>query len=216
MSETDESVNVGFAQRRRRRSLILAGVILLVAGVAAWQYYDSRYPSWYEEVELPGGRKVTVEQKREYQPGYGTHQTWLTFRLPEAGRTVTWNEKLYPVMLGVAESKVFVVGRPRGGQQYQTYVYPRYMYVAFELQGQEFVRIPFLSVPEALRLRENVRWCFPGGEDKRVFDLRANPAWCDDMDPKWPTPQIVDLRIRIAESLSWAGIYTSGRQPVSE
>lgn len=91
---------------------IAAAVIL--AWTAHW-LYSSRYPSWHEEVQLPDGRKVTVEQKREYQPGYGTHQTWLTFEVHETGRSVTWNEKLYPVMLGVAGGKVYVVGRPRGG-----------------------------------------------------------------------------------------------------
>lgn len=201
---------------RTRNFLIGAVAALAVTAWTANWLYSGRYPSWKETVVLTDGRKVNITQKREYQPGYGTHQTWLTFDLPESGGSVTWNEKLYPVMLAAAEGKVYVVGRPRGGQQYETYVYPRYMYVAFELRGKEFVRIPFLTVPEALRLRENVRWCFPGGEDKRVFDLRVNPAWCDDMDPKWPTPQIVDLRIRIAESFSWAGIYTSGRQPVTE
>lgn len=201
--------------RVRNRLIVVFVVIALLAWTAHWLYFG-RYPSWDETVQLPDGRKISVTQKREYQPGYGTHQTWLTFELPESGGRVTWNEKLYPVMLGVADGKVYVVGRPRGGQQYETYVYPRYMYVAFQLRDQKFVRIPFLSVPEPLRVKENVRWCFPGGEDKRVFEFRAKPAWCNDMDPKWPTPQVVDLTIRSAESLSWAGTYGGNRQPVTD
>lgn len=201
---------------RTRNRLIGAGLALaLIAWTANW-LYASRYPSWKETVVLADGRKVTVTQKREYQPGYGTHQTWLTFDLPESAGTVTWNEKLYPVMLEAAGGKVYVVGRPRGGEQYQTYVFPRYMYVAFQLRGDKFERIPFLSVPESLRFKENVRWCFPGGEDKRVFDFRKSPAWCDDMDANWPTPQIVDLSIRIAESLVWARTSTGSRLPVTD
>ena len=147
-----------------------------------------------------------VKQKRDFQPGYGTHQTWLRFELPEIQGPITWNEKLYPVMLGVESSRVYVVGRPRGFQQTQTYLNPKYMYVAFVLHDGQFRRIPFLSLPEHLRMYENVRWCFPGGADERVLELREVPNWCDDMDPKWPTPKVVDLRIRQAEAKSWASI----------
>ena len=199
-----------------RNRLIGTGLALaLIAWTANWLYF-SRFPSWKETVVLADGRKVTVTQKREYQPGYGTHQTWLTFELTETGGSVTWNEKLYPVMLGAAGGNVYVVGRPRGSQQYETYVAPRYMYVAFQLRGKRFERVPYLSVPEPLRLKENVRWCFPGGEDKRVFEFRQLPAWCDDMDPKWPTPQIVDLNIRIAESLSWSSGQGGTRLPITD
>jgi hypothetical protein len=191
--------------RIRNRFLAIAVGVVLTGWTGHWLYF-SRYPSWNESVQLPDGRTVTVTQKREYQPGYGTHQSWLTFELPEVGVAITWNEKLYPVMLGAAGGKVYVVGRPRGFEQIGTYQNPKYMYVAFEWRGDKFERIPFLSVPESLRVKENVRWCFPGGEDKRVFDFRTNPAWCDDMDPKWPTPKIVDLNIRASEAMSWAAI----------
>jgi hypothetical protein len=106
----------------------------------------------------------------------------------------------------VVDSKVYVVGRPRGFAYINDYLNPKYMYVAFELRDSKFERIPFLSVPEKLRIKENVRWCFPGGHDRRILELRTQPAWCDDLDPKWPTPQIVDLNIRAREALSWAAI----------
>lgn len=183
---------------------VLFGLALLVW--AAYAYYASRYPHWKERVQLSDGRTVTVTQRRDFQPGYGTHQTWLRFELPESQGLVTWNEKLYPVMLGADAGKVYVVGRTRGYQQIQTHLNPRYMYIAFELKKGKFIRIPFLSVPKKLRLIENVRWCFPGGADERVLEWRGRPSWCDDMDPKWPTPQVVDLEIREAEAISWASI----------
>ena len=191
--------------KSRRRNNLLGSVtaLALIAWTANW-LYSARYPSWKETVVLTDGRKVTVTQKRDYQGSYGSHQSWLRFELPETKGEVTWNEKLYPVMLGVANEKVYVVGRPRGFAYIGDYQRPRYMYVAYELRASKFERIPFLTVPEQLRIRETVRWCFPGGHDSRILDLRTKPEWCDDMEPKWPTPQIVDLSIRAAEAKSWA------------
>jgi hypothetical protein len=189
---------------RLQKRLVFIAVLLLLAAWIAYTLYASRYPQWKETVQLPDGRTITVTQKRDYQGSYGSHQSWLRFELPETKGEVTWNEKLYPVMLGVANEKVYVVGRPRGFAYISDYRRPKFMYVAFQLNGDKFERIPFLSVPEPLRIKENVRWCFPGGHDRRILELRVQPAWCDDMDPKWPTPQIVDLNIRAAEAKSWA------------
>jgi hypothetical protein len=181
-------------------------LLLLLATWITYTLHTNRFPQWKETVQLPDGRTITVTQKRDYQGSYGSHQSWLTFEMPETKGEVTWNEKLYPVMLGVANGKVYVVGRPRGFAYINDYLNPRYMYVAFELRDSKFERIAFMAVPESLRIKENVRWCFPGGHDRRILELRSNPAWCDDLDPKWPTPQIVDLNIRAAEALSWAAI----------
>jgi hypothetical protein len=185
-----------------KAALILAAII--VVAWLAYTVYASRYPQWKEDVQLPDGRTITVTQKRDYQGSYGSHQSWLTFELPETKGQVTWNEKLYPVMLGVADGKVYVVGRPRGDNYIRDYRRPKYMYVAFELRNSKFERIAFMALPEPLRIKENVRWCFPGGHDRRILKLRTQPAWCDDLDPKWPTPQIVDLNIRAAEAKDWA------------
>jgi hypothetical protein len=211
----ESSVDVLRAVKRRRIAL----TVLLFAALMAWMahyLHFNRYPSWQETVRLPDGRTITVTQKREYHPGYGTHQSWLTFELQETGGKVTWNQHLFPTMVGVDAGRVYVIGRPHGGRQYSGYFAPKYMYVAFVLEQGRFERIPFLSVPEHLRQIENVRWCFPGGRDERVFEKRQKTAWCDDLDPAWPTPQRVDLNLRMAESKSWTRTTVGEGAPLSE
>jgi hypothetical protein len=61
---------VGILQRNRWR-FILVSVLLLIGVTVALQYYDSRYPSWYEDVRLSDGRIIVVHQKREYYDDYG-------------------------------------------------------------------------------------------------------------------------------------------------
>ena len=190
----------------KKKPRVVLACLGLIALAAAWQY-SIRNPSWDESVLLSDGRQVRIHQQREYQPGYGTHKSALTFKAPNTNDLVTWNETLYPVILDELQGKVYLIGRPRGSQQYETYGYPRYMYVAFMLDNGKFQRIPFLSVPDQLRRKENIRWCFPGGSDDRVLQPRQSPAWCDDMDPSWPTPQVVDLKVRAAESQSWVRGY---------
>ena len=199
----------------RKRLLIAGAAILSIAGLS-YAWYDYRFPSWKEEVLLPDGRKIIVKQRRDFTEGYGTRKTWLTFSLPEMGGEQTWAEWLYPTMIGVADSKVYVIGRPRGSRQFSIYSHPRYAYVAFKWQGNQFQRIPFLSVPESIRVKENVRWCLPGGDDSKKSVPEA-VQWCVEKmgpDDKFPMPQIVNLDIRAREAIDWA--KSAGHMPDSE
>jgi len=201
---------------RVRKWLLIAGAAVLGIAALSYAWYDYRFPTWKEEVLLPDGRMIVVMQRRDFIEGYGTRKTWLTFSLPEMGGEQTWAEWLYPTMIGATDGKVYVVGRPRGSQQFRIYSHPRYAYVAFEWKGNQFQRIPFLSVPESLRVKENVRWCLPGGDDSKQ-NVRQASQWCVERmgpDDKFPMPQIVDLDLRAREAFDWA--KSAGHMPDSE
>jgi len=189
-------------------------VIALPLLAAAYIWYGYRYPSWTEEVLLPDGRSITVQQRRDFVDGYGTRKTWLTFGLPELGGEQTWAESLYPSMIAASEGRVFVVGRPRGSRQFSAYSHPKYVYVAFEWREGRFQRIPFLSVPEELRKQENVRWCLPGGADSR--ESVKPDGWCIDRigESRFPISRTVELSALQAEAAFWAGL--SGHKPGSD
>jgi len=195
---------------------LMAGTIVVSGAAVAYAWYAYRFPSWEETVALPDGRTIVVKERRDFIEGRGTRRTWLTFSLPEMGGEQTWSERLYPTMIGVADGNVYVVGRPRGSTQFSRYAFPRYVYVAFLWRGSSFERVPFLSVPEPLRSKENVRWCLPGGDDSKRA-VRASGQWCiEQLTPgdKFPVPQTVDLRLREAEALDWA--RSAGLQPSSD
>jgi hypothetical protein len=188
----------------------------MAAAALSYVWYDYRFPAWKEEVLLPDGRIIVVKQRRDFIEGYGTRKTWLTFSLPEMGGEKTWSQWLYPTMIGAADGKVYVVGRPRGGTQFNMYSYPRHVYVAFVWYGGSFERVPFLSVPEKLRIKENVRWCLPGGDDTKLV-IHEPRQWCLEQltpDDKFPMPQTVDLTIRDAEAIDWA--RSAGLSPSSD
>jgi hypothetical protein len=139
-------------------------VAVLVVGTfsyAGWRVYEAQYPTWSEQVQLSDGRVIVVRQKHEYYENYGTARSWVTIDLPELGGKREWASYLMPQRVDVYAGKVYVFGLPRGPKQLEYYRYPRHYMAAFVWSGNEFVRIPFLSVPEALRQRENVLRCVP-------------------------------------------------------
>lgn len=198
--------------RRRWLTLIL---IALILSACSYAWYDYRFPKWEDEVSLPDGRKIIVKQRRDFIEGHGTRKTWLTFSLPEMGGEQTWEQWLYPAMIGVIDGKVYVIGRPRGSKQFRMYSHPRYVYVAYEWRNERFERVPFLAVPEPIRQKENIRWCLPGGEDSRMV-RQAPDQWCVEKmgDSKFPMPQVVNLQLREAEAKYWAKL--EGHAPDSE
>jgi len=160
MKNDRTSVSAGVAGRYRWR-LISIGTILLTVGFATWRYYESRYPSWHEEVRLSDGRLIAIYQKHEYLENYGTNQSWVEIDLPEMGGKRVWHSYLIPQRVDVVQGKVYVFGVPRGDRQYYYYSDPKNFLVGFSWNGSEFVRIPFLSIPESARQEENVYSCVP-------------------------------------------------------
>lgn len=199
----------------KRKVVIVSALVSLAVAALTYLWYDYRFPSWKEEVVLPDGRKIIVKQRRDFIEGYGTRKTWLTFSLPEMGGEQTWEQWLYPTMIGVADGKVYVVGRPRGSKQFSIYSHPKYVYVAYRWHNNKFERIPFLQVPESLRREENVRWCMPGGADSKQ-PAHDNVSWCAERigNSKFLMTKKVDLQMRIEEAKYWAGL--GGHAPDSE
>lgn len=198
-----------------RRRWLATGVAGAAVAALGYLWYDSRFPSWKEEVLLPDGRMIVVKQKRDFIEGYGTRKTWLTFSLPEMGGQRTWEQWLYPAMIGVTDGKVYVIGRPRGSRQFEMYSHPKYVYVAYIWRNGQFERIPFLQVPESLRQEENIRWCLPGGTDAKQ-PATDRTDWCVERigDSRFLMTKKVDLQARIDEAKYWAGL--GGHAPDSE
>lgn len=206
MSNASEPVKAGFAQRYRWR-LILAGVILLIAAVVARQYYDSRYPSWYEEVRLSDGRVITIHQKREYYENYGTNQSWVEIDLPELGGKRVWHSYLMPQRVDVVNGSVYVFGIPRGDRQLQYYRFPKYYMVAFRWNGISFERIPFMQVPDSARREENMFSCVPAVRPTKVLLKTKESTWCPARGDKGELGKLLDISIYRGVADQWAAAY---------
>jgi hypothetical protein len=143
-----------------------------------WTYYNHRYPSWYEEVRLSDGRVITIHQKHEVFDNYGTNQSWVEIDLPELGGKRVWHSYLIPQRVDVVDGKVYVFGVPRGDRQYNHYSDPKNFMVGFAWNGSEFVRIPFLSIPEQARREENIYSCIPTVRGGVLSATSKDSNWC--------------------------------------
>ncbi|WP_439588564.1 hypothetical protein [Hydrogenophaga sp.] len=193
--------------------LVLSLLVLGASAVWGWNWYQKRYPSWYEEVRLSDGRVITIHQKREYYENYGTAQSWITIELPELGGKQVWHSYLMPQRVDVVNGKVYVFGIPRGDVQYSFYSDPKNYIVAFSWDGSSFRRIPFLSVPEASRQEENVYRCLPEG--RITIDIaRKDSQWCEPIGDE----QQFTKRIELSEYQEASKIFArrGGRTPSSD
>lgn len=202
-----------FFQRNRQR-LVLLSCGLLALGSVAWWLYDRRYPSWDEEVLLSDGRVITIHQKHEFFNGYGTNQSWVTIDLPELGGKRVWHSYLIPMRVDVHEGNMYVFGRPRGPRQVQFYQYPKNNIVAFKWVRSEFIRIPYISVPEILRVEENVLSCIPRNRQSFVTVNHKSAQWCD---PSGDSGQFVKRIDQAAyRELAIAYARLDGGKPISD
>lgn len=213
MSTASEPIKKGLVQRHRWL-LILSCLILLAAVAVAWAYYKNRYPSWYEEVRLSDGRVITIHQKREYYDNYGTNQSWVEIDLPELGGKRVWHSYLMPQRIDVVSRKVYVFGVPRGIAQNKFYRYPKHYVVGFEWSGTEFVRIPFLQVPAAIRQEENIYPCVPTPVPHQLVLGLKDTKWCPIRGDKWKFGKAIKLSDYQSLALFYAEL--DGGKPVSE
>lgn len=200
---------------RRYRLHLMAGMaVALVATVLGWLYYDSRYPSWYEEVRLSDGRVITIHQRHEVFDNYGTNQSWVEIDLPELGGKRVWHSYLIPQRVDVYGGKVYVFGMPRGPRQYHYYRDPRNYVVAFRWNGAEFERVPFLSLPEAARLEENVYSCIPIDRPKLLSIKAKDEKWCPAKGDTRQFTRLINLTALQAAAEQYSRI--SGLTPASD
>lgn len=156
----------------------VTALVLCALGWGLWRWYEHRYPTWQEEVQLSDGRVIVVKQEREHYDNYGTAQSWLTFSLPEMGGKRTWHSHLTPQRIDVHEGKVYVFGFPRGDKQFAFYHRPKNYMVAAVWADGDFKRIPFISVPEMLRQEENVYPCISVRRDQLLTIATKREKWC--------------------------------------
>lgn len=174
--------------------LVAIGLLVLSAVAAAgWNWYQKRYPSWYEEVRLSDGRVITIHQKREYHDNYGTAQSWVTIDLPELGGKQTWHSYLMPMRVDIKDGVVYVFGRPRGPLQVGMYKYPKYLLVAFRWSGSGFERTPFLSIPEELRREENIYSCLPNESTDMLRMSEKDQQWCNSTGDRKQFGKSIDI-----------------------
>ena len=193
--------------KRYQWRLLLIGALIVVAGALVWRYYDSRYPSWYEEVRLSDGRIITIHQKREYFENYGTSQSWVTIDLPELGGKRVWHSYLMPQRVDVVDGKVYVFGIPRGAKQLEYYRFPKNYMVALLWNGNDFVRIPFLQVPSIARLMENVFPCVPDLKKTKFYVDEKESKWCPARGDKGELGKFLDLSVYTGLADKWAATY---------
>jgi hypothetical protein len=213
MNTANRVSRVGVLQRNRW-ALVLVGLLLVCATLVAWKYYDHRYPNWSEEVRLSDGRVITIHQRHEFYQDYGTNQSWVEIDLPELGGKRVWHSYLMPQRVDVVQGKVYVFGVPRGIRQNQFYRYPKHYLVGFEWSGSEFVRIPFLQVPEALRREENIYPCIPNPRPGLLALGDKEKKWCPDRGDKWKFGKKIDLANYQSLALFYAEL--DGGKPISE
>jgi hypothetical protein len=189
-------------------------VVITAIAWLGWSYYQSRYPSWDEEVRLSDGRIITIHQKRDYYENYGTNQSWVTIDLPELGGKRVWHSYLIPMRVDVDQGKVYVFGRPRGPRQVSHYRYPKHHLVAFVYRSGEFQRIPFLSVPEPLRAEENIYSCLPPIPSTRHTLRMKSAKWCSPSGDKGQFVKTINLYEYQKLAIQFAEL--SGGLPISD
>ena len=213
MTPANQTIKTGFFKRHQWR-LALNGTLILIAGALAWRYYDSRYPSWYEEVRLSDGRIITIHQKREYYENYGTSQSWVTIDLPELGGKRIWHSYLVPMRVDIVDGNLYVFGKPRGPRQISYYRYPQNHMVAFKWQNAEFQRIPFLSLPTSLREAENVYPCLPTKPHQKLTVANKDDQWCPASGDKSQFVKQINLSEYQKLAIQFAKL--DGGRPISE
>ena len=194
--------------------IVLALLVIGSVALLGWNYYQNRYPSWDEEVRLSDGRIITIQQKREVFDNYGTNQSWVTIDLPELGGKQMWHSYLMPQRVDVVDGKVYVFGAPRGIRQNQFYRYPKHYLVGFKWSGNEFVRIPFLQIPESMRREENIYPCLPPSIRNPLHVNLKDTTWCPVRGDKWKFGKSINLTDY--ESLAIFYAELDGTKPISE
>ena len=131
---------------------------MLAIAVLLFQWYRAHFPNWVEEVKLSDGRTIELSRTQKYDSDHLLLETALTFDLPETHGQQTWRQNLYPVIFDVFQGRVYAVGAVtyKSAWQYQR---PRYGYVAYVFSQGNWSRVPFISLPEAIRKSENIAFC---------------------------------------------------------
>lgn len=144
-----------------KRMAKLGLILMLGASMSACAglFGQREFITWQEEVKLLDGRVIVVTQKKRCSGAYtgGNYATciareaWLTIKLPEfSSQEIVWHEHLSPRVLNVYEGRLYVVGFPPTGREFDLYGQQRPPYFGFMLVDGKWKRIPFAEIPEAI------------------------------------------------------------------
>jgi hypothetical protein len=120
-----------------------------------------KYRVWQEEVKLNDGRVIVVTQKKRCEGAYTggnyasciAREAWLSMNLPEFSREeIVWHEKLIPIVVNIHSGRLYVVGFPPTGYEFDLYGKQRPPYLGFVYEGESrsWKRIPFADIPEGI------------------------------------------------------------------
>lgn len=143
---------------RRVAALLL---LLIAAGCASAGGREVRkVVEWKEQVQLSTGQVIVIERGDRYRPaddgrgglGWLFDEAWLVADLPGAGQA-RWDGSLRPLVLDVTpEGRWFLVGVVGAYRGWKDYGLPEQKrYVAFELSGKTWQRVPFAQLPESFK-----------------------------------------------------------------
>ena len=149
---------------------------------------------WNEEVKLNDGRIIVVGEKKRIG-GIIARETWMTINLPEfSSKPIVWHENLWPIVVNIDQSRLYIVGVPPTKVEFNFYGKPRPDYVGFIWDEDKWTRIPFEKIPESIyktnMLLEGVP---PNGitlltlekkNSKEVNDAIGMPLYLKKIDPK--------------------------------
>jgi len=115
--------------------------------------------TWQEEVKLNDGRVIVVTQKKRCEGAYTggnyaaciAREAWLTIKLPEfSAQDIVWHENLNPRIVNTHNGRLYVVGWPPTGREFELYGKQRPPYFGFVWENNQWKRIPFADIPEAI------------------------------------------------------------------
>jgi hypothetical protein len=86
--------------------------------------------------------------------------------------------------------------------------------VGFIWNGAEFTRIPFLQVPEAVRLEENLYSCIPRPKPHTLTHTVKDSRWCEPQGERGQFTKRINLIEYQQLAVSMAKL--SGGPPISE
>lgn len=148
----------------------------VVVSFIGWQWYQTHFPSWDEEVQLSDGRLITVHRAHKLNTDHVLVETTLTLDLPELGGKRTWTESLYPAIVDIHQGQVYVVGQVTYKSAWQ-YKYPRYGFAAYRYTTAGWQRMPFIDLPPVVRERENIAYCIQAA-DQASWQVKQT-GWCN-------------------------------------
>lgn len=128
------------------------------------------YKTWQEEVKLSDGRVIVVTQKKRCQGAYTggnyasciAREAWLTINLPEfSTQEIVWHEKLSPRVVNIYKRRLYIVGFPPTGYEFDLYGKPQPPYIGFVFENGQWKRIPFEAIPEEIYDSNMLLGAFP-------------------------------------------------------